>query len=92
VDATGSFTLLNGESFSFDNGVELAGLLAESPRVRACYALHWARYATGVSFDEEEDALQPIQESFQENDGILDLLMSIATSDVFRHLWTEDSP
>jgi hypothetical protein len=92
VDATGSFTLPNGENFSFDNGVELAGLLAESPRVRACYALHWARYATGVSFDEEEDALQTIQESFQQNDGILDLLMSIATSDVFRHLWTEDSP
>jgi hypothetical protein len=45
-----------------------------------------------VSFDEEEDALQTIQESFQQNDGILDLLMSIATSDVFRHLWTEDSP
>ena len=72
--------------------VPLARALAESPRAKQCYALHWSRYATGVNFDEEEDALIPIQEAFASDDGIQDLLLTIATSDVFRHLWTGESP
>ena len=92
VDASGSFELLNGESFSFENGVELAQALSESPQVRHCYSLHWARYATGVFFDEEEDALAPIHDAFEEDDNIQNLLLTIATSDVFRHLWVEETP
>ena len=92
VDASGSFQLPGGESFSFSSGVELARALAESPRAKQCYALHWSRYATGVNFDEEEDALIPIQEAFASDDGIQNLLLTLATSDVFRHLWTGESP
>ena len=42
--------------------------------------------------DEEEDALIPIQEAFASDDGIQNLLLTLATSDVFRHLWTGESP
>ena len=52
IDASGSFSLVGGESFEFSNGVELAGQLAESDQVRNCYALRWLRYATGVHLED----------------------------------------
>ena len=88
VDASGDFQIQGGERFTFNDGLELAQQLAESPRVQQCYTLHWARYATGVYLDEDEDALLPILTAFQEDDSIQHLLESIATSELFRHLWT----
>ncbi|MCY3969667.1 MAG: DUF1592 domain-containing protein, partial [Acidobacteria bacterium] len=84
VDASGSLRLPGAEELVFDDGVEFAHELAASRRVRDCYALHWTRYALGSHLDRNAPGLEPIQKRFRENDSVKELLVSIATSDLFR--------
>ncbi len=84
VDASGSLRLPGAEHLVFNDGVEFARKLAESRRVRDCYALHWTRYATGRRLERNEPGLDTIQRSFRENDSIGELLVAIASSDLFR--------
>jgi len=84
VDASGSLRLPGAEELTFADGVEFAHELAASRRVRDCYALHWTRYALGSHLDRNAPGLEPIQERFSENDSVKELLVSIATSDLFR--------
>ncbi len=84
VDASGSLRLPGAEEFTFRNGVEFAHKLAASRRVRDCYALHWTRYAVGSYLERNVPGLQAIQERFREDDSVTELLVSIATSDLFR--------
>ena len=85
VDASGTVMLWGGETLEFSDGVHLGELLSESERALGCYALHWLRYATGVDFEEGDAGVEDVQNAFQSNDQILDLLVTIATSDVFRY-------
>lgn len=84
VDASGSLRLPGAEELTFADGVEFAHELAASRRVRDCYALHWTRYALGSHLDRSASGLEPIQERFRENDSVKELLVNIATSDLFR--------
>ena len=84
VDASGTLALPGGETIAFTDGVDFARQLAESPRARDCYALHWTRYALGDRIESSEPALEPIRRRFRENDSIQELLVSIAASDFFR--------
>ena len=84
VDASGSLRLPGAEELTFSDGVEFAHELAASRRVRDCYALHWTRYALGSHLDRNAPGLEPIQQRFRQDDSVKDLLVSIATSDLFR--------
>ncbi len=84
VDASGSLRLPGAEELTFADGVEFAHKLAASRRVRDCYALHWTRYALGSHLERNAPGLEPIQKRFRENDSVKELLVSIATSDLFR--------
>jgi len=84
VDASGSLRLPGAEELTFTDGVEFAHELAASRRVRDCYALHWTRYALGNHLDRNAPGLEPIQERFRNNDSVRELLVSIATSELFR--------
>ena len=84
VDASGSLRLPGAEELTFSDGVEFAHELAASRRVRDCYALHWTRYALGSHLERNAPGLEPIQQRFRENDSVKELLVSIATSDLFR--------
>ena len=84
VDASGTLRLPGGETLTFSDGVDFARQLAASHRVRDCYALHWTRYALGDRIAASEPALEPIRRRFRDDDSIKDLLVSIATSDLFR--------
>ena len=84
VDASGSLRLPGAEELTFSDGVEFAHELAASRRVRDCYALHWTRYALGSHLERNAPGLEPIQERFRENDSVRELLVNIATSDLFR--------
>lgn len=86
VNATGTLHLAEGESFTFNNAVELARQLSKSPRAKTCYALRWARYATGIHLAESDTGVSTIQNAFLENDNVKDLLVSITGSDLFRYL------
>ena len=84
VDASGSLTLTGGEEITFTDGIDFVRQLATSTRVRDCYALHWTRYALGTQLDEATPGLETIRQGFRENDSIKELLVSIASSDLFR--------
>ena len=84
VDASGTLALPGGETLTFADGVDFAHQLAASSRVRDCYALHWTRYALGDRIASSEPALEPIRRRFRDDDSIENLLVSIATSDLFR--------
>ena len=88
VDATGSFTLAEGETFSFINGVDLAHQLAESTQVQNCYVSHWTRYAVGYELADTHQGLQQLQDEFRVHGHIPTLLQSIVSSDLFRYLKT----
>ena len=85
VDASGTVTFAGGEAISFENGVDFAHKLASSPRVHDCYVLRWTRYATGVQFVEGDEGLGALQKSFRQNSNVPDLLVRLATSDLFRY-------
>src|SRR5262249_12699979 len=64
VDATGSISL-DGAPHTFQNAVELVGLLAKSSEVKTCFATQWARFAL-VRPDDDADlaSLQGVATSF----------------------------
>ena len=84
VDASGSVTLTGGETITFTDGIDFARKLATSNRVRDCYVLHWTRYALGTQLEATAPGLEVLQEGFRQNDSIKELLVSIASSDLFR--------
>jgi hypothetical protein len=92
IDASGTFTVVGGETFTFDDGVELAHQLAASERVHDCYSLRWARYATGVHLEMNAPGLDVLQDRFRDDDRVRELLVGIATSDMFRYRPLEVSP
>ncbi len=73
-------------------GVEFAHKLAASRRVRDCYTLHWTRYALGNHLERTTPGVKTIQERFREDDSIKELLVSIATSELFRARSVSHSP
>lgn len=77
-------TLTGGEEITFTDGIDFARKLATSDRVRDCYVLHWTRYALGTQLDAQAPGLDALQARFRENDSIKELLVSIASSDLFR--------
>jgi len=83
VDATGEM-VIDGKTVSFSNGVELAIALSRSTEVRDCYVRQWASYAVGSKLSADDPGLLQIKESFNANDNILDLLVNIASSGLFR--------
>ena len=92
VDASGSFTLMHGETFTFTDGVDLAHQLAESTQVRQCYVLHWARYATGVHLTADHTGLSSLQDQFQQSVPVEKLIVAITGSDLFRYRHAGGTP
>ena len=85
INATGSFTLAEGEQFTFTNGVDLAHQLAESRQVQNCYVAHWTHYAIGYELDATHQGIQQLQDEFRTHGHIPSLLLSTVTSDLFRY-------
>ena len=84
VDASGSLALPGGEQITFTDAIDFAQQLAESDRVRDCYVLHWTRNALGNQLDQARPGLETLQAGFRKDDSIKELLVAIATSDLFR--------
>ena len=87
VDARGS--ILNGgdATSTFDGVDELTRVLGTSDRVRQCYAEQWFRFALRrATHGEDACSLAQITEQFEASEGDLtELVVSIVTSDAFRH-------
>lgn len=91
VDASGTFPLFGGETFEFVDGVDLSHQLAASRQVRDCYSLRWVRSATGIQFHQGDEGIAAIQEHFDGNDRVKDLLVHIVGTDLFRTRRTEEA-
>jgi hypothetical protein len=93
VDASGELlgTEVNGP---FVGAVELADLLGQSQTVRDCVPTHYFQYALGRNEAAEDSCtLEALQAGFTESEGnIQELLISIVTSDAFRHRPAEVTP
>lgn len=76
---------LDSETYEVTGPVDLAQKLSTSKKIRDCYTLRWLRYATGVQLVDSDPGVKPLQEAFRKNDNIKELLVSIATSDLFRY-------
>ncbi len=84
VDASGTLALTGGEEISFTDGIDFARQLANSDRVRDCYVEHWTRYALGTQLGDTTPGLETLQQGFRDDDSIKELLVSTASSDLFR--------
>ncbi|MFT7626233.1 MAG: hypothetical protein ACI9WU_005428 [Myxococcota bacterium] len=90
IDATGDLINVPWDKAvegPFDGAVELAGALSASPRVAACVAEHWYRFAMGRGTSAPEDGcnLDRIEQALISADGdIIELLVAIVRSDAFR--------
>lgn len=93
VDASGTFTS-RGETFAFEDAVDLAGQLAASRTASDCYTRHWLRYALGRrEVPEEADAVAAMQQAFVDGGGdVQELLVQLATSDLFRYRFVGGTP
>jgi hypothetical protein len=45
---------------------------------------HWTRYALGTQLGDTTPGLETLQQGFRDDDSIKELLVSIASSDLFR--------
>ena len=87
VDASGTLRLPGGE-IVFDGARQLAAQLAESSRVRGCYAKNWLQYAyarneTGLDLR----TLATIAKGLATDDfGARDVMVSVTQSAAFSHL------
>ena len=70
---------------TFLPGLFLALLLSTSTQAQDCYALRWARYATGIQLQQDSSGVNELQTAFREDGKFKDLLVDIATSDMFRY-------
>jgi uncharacterized protein DUF1592/uncharacterized protein DUF1588/uncharacterized protein DUF1595/uncharacterized protein DUF1587/uncharacterized protein DUF1585 len=81
IDASGE---VDGHAF---NGVpEMARLLADIPRARACYIEEWTRFVSGkLQSDLDVPYIEWLMTRFSRNTRILDLVAAMVGSDTFRY-------
>jgi hypothetical protein len=85
VDASGELIATDIDQ-TFEGGVELAHLMADSTQVRQCLSKQWFRFATGRGeTSEDRCSLDHLYETMDESDGdVRALLRAIVMSDGFR--------
>lgn len=83
-----------GQNAQVSGAVELARSLADSPRVSACVARQWFRFAMGrADALEDTPAIESAHARFEQQQGLLtELLVGIVRSKAFRTRKVEDSP
>lgn len=89
VDASGLLPLSGQEPIAFTDGVDLSKKLASNERVRHCYVGNWTRYIIGDEVDEKHPELRRLKDRFITDDNVIELLVSITTSDLFRYRHAE---
>lgn len=84
VDASATYTL-DGETRSFNNGVELSHLLADAKQTHKCYAQNLMTYLHGRRLVKEDEAIVDYYARLSRADmlSVRDLVVEIVTSDAF---------
>jgi hypothetical protein len=86
VDATGEIVGSDDADGTFDGLTELSERLSGSEQVRACFALHWFRYAFGRDATEHDRCtLETMETILVESGSFRELVLSVVQSDAFRY-------
>lgn len=87
VDAADTYVFPDGREISFENGVELSQLLADSPEVHACYTRQLLEYIYGRDIAEADVALAEdlAAQSLDEGLTVRELVIRVVTGSAFRH-------
>ena len=82
VDATGT---MDDPAGDFDDAAEMIALVAQSQRMKRCYATRWYEYAIGRPSDAlDRCAIDRLSTRFEATGGdIRDLLVDVAVTDAF---------
>jgi hypothetical protein len=84
VDAADTFTI-DGAMVSYNGGVELSQLLAQSTAVHRCYARNWLEYVMGRPPTIEEDGtLDALAQVSAGQTSLKELLANITVLETFR--------
>ena len=85
VDATGTMSTQSGP-VSFNDAVELSGILAQDAEVHRCLSTMWFRYAFGRNaLPSESGVIDALTSQFAANNlDVRELLIAITKSDTFR--------
>jgi hypothetical protein len=88
VDASGSLRSADGSEHPFVGAVQLSQELAASSEVQRCFARQWFRFALGrFETSADECSLAQMDEAFAASGfNVRSLLLSLVTSDAFRHV------
>ena len=88
VDASGTVIGTQEINGDFDGAVELAGLLATAVEVKQCVAQQWFNYALGrLPAPQDSCSTDLMYQQFEASEfDIRVLMMSVVTSDSFRHV------
>jgi hypothetical protein len=84
VDATGTYSI-DGAMISFNDAVQLSGILAESTAVHNCYAGNWVEYAIGrVPIPAERTAIDAIGQQSRSGASAKAVLAQVTSLELFR--------
>ena len=88
VDASGEMIGTEDINGTFDGAIELANMLASANEVKHCVARQWFNYALGrLPAPQDSCSTDLMYQAFEESEfDIRVLMMSVVTSDSFRHI------
>jgi hypothetical protein len=85
IDSSSSFTF-DGETKSYANAVELAGLIAESKTAHKCFAKSWIEFTMGRDLVAEDVGLtEMIGDESHAGASVREMLRALLVSDAFRY-------
>lgn len=90
IDASGDLDLLGGE---FSGPIEMARMIADSPRAQDCFAGNWMTYAYGRTLESEDECTSlGVENAFAASGyDVQALLLAITQTDAFLYLPNEEA-
>jgi hypothetical protein len=87
IDTTGSVTMPWGDSYRFNNAVELITQIAKAPQVQECMTTQWLRYMTGRrEVEGEKPSLAVVRDLFKKSSyDMRELLVGMTRTRSFTH-------
>lgn len=84
VDASASY-VVDGEEVSYQNAVELSGILAQSTDLHACYSQKWLEFLMGREPSEVEvGVIDSMADSSLDSSSLRNFIASVTSLDTFR--------
>ncbi|MBL9028589.1 MAG: DUF1592 domain-containing protein [Myxococcales bacterium] len=85
IDSSSTYAFADGER-SYNNAVELAQILAESPQVHGCFSKFWVEFGLGRTvMDDDKALIDLVAAESQAGASVKELLRTLLTSEAIRY-------